>query len=515
MAGAGELRALHFRDAADFGEPRVERETLFPRLRERVGDFRAAGFRGAQLDFDVRDGRAAARDFAFVHQQRLPFLRDGAVELGEFGEQLFEFSAAAAVGFVRAFDVPDATLLVRSVALESRFEFGASCVERGAFLFDLRDAFPQVVLSDFRHADLRFGVFLFRSQGERRLRALFDFSEKFRAFDFRGRELFFAFPQRVARDGDGLAQRSRARFESGRGGVAFGVLMRERRQVEVTQPVLRAAEAQRLRRLPLQRAHAPRNFLDDVGDAGEVLVDEREFPERLLALRLVARDAGGFLEKRAAFRGIGGENLVDLPLHHERVGNAADARVHEQSLNVLEAAGFAVEKIVRGVFPRNAAHDGNLVERGAEFFFAVREDEFDFAEAERLALVRSRENDVVHRAAAQRLRALLSEHPANRVDDVRFSAAVRPDNRRDARRKSDARAVREAFEPVDDDFLQIHFGEKLAESYLRGGKGANMNCAFPRGAALRGEISFAAGTQFVFDGSRCSAFFRKESSRGR
>ena len=46
------------------------------------------------------------------------------------------------------------------------------------------------------------------------------------------------------------------------------------------------------------------------------------------------------------------------------------------------------------------------------------------------------EDDVFHRVAAQMLRALLAEHPADRVDDVRLPAAVRPHDGRDAQGKS-------------------------------------------------------------------------------
>ena len=62
--------------------------------------------------------------------------------------------------------------------------------------------------------------------------------------------------------------------------------------------------------------------------------------------------------------------------------------------------------------------------------------------AERPVVGVAGEDDVLHRGAAEMLRALLAEHPADRVDDVRLAAAVRADDRGDA-----ATAARERSAP--------------------------------------------------------------------
>src|SRR5207237_6868661 len=57
------------------------------------------------------------------------------------------------------------------------------------------------------------------------------------------------------------------------------------------------------------------------------------------------------------------------------------------------------------------------------------EEKRDLCHAERPVLRVAREDDVLHRLAAEVLRALLAEHPADGIDDVRLTAAVRADDR--------------------------------------------------------------------------------------
>src|SRR5205807_587530 len=57
----------------------------------------------------------------------------------------------------------------------------------------------------------------------------------------------------------------------------------------------------------------------------------------------------------------------------------------------------------------------------------VAEGQLDLREADRLARRRAVEDQVFHALAAQRLRALLTERPADRFRDVALAAAVRSD----------------------------------------------------------------------------------------
>ena len=92
----------------------------------------------------------------------------------------------------------------------------------------------------------------------------------------------------------------------------------------------------------------------------------------------------------------------------------------------------------------------------AELAPAIRERQRNLAEADRLARFGSVENDVRHFAAAQGLGRLLAEHPANGVEHVGFSAAVRPDDGGDAFVKFEDGFVRERFEAEEFERLKMH-----------------------------------------------------------
>jgi hypothetical protein len=175
-----------------------------------------------------------------------------------------------------------------------------------------------------------------------------------------------------------------------------------------------------------------------------------------VTLALVLRDAGGLLEDRAAFLRLGRQNLVDLALRHDRVRGPADARVHEKLLDVLEPDVAAVEEIIAAAVARDAAGDLDLVERGAELFLAVGQEQGDLAKLQRLAAVGALENDVLHLAPAQGLGALFPEHPADRVGDVALAAPVGADHRRDTAVEPQLGGVGKAFESIQLERPQMH-----------------------------------------------------------
>jgi hypothetical protein len=63
------------------------------------------------------------------------------------------------------------------------------------------------------------------------------------------------------------------------------------------------------------------------------------------------------------------------------------------------------------------------------------------------------EDDLVHARAAKLLCALLSEHPARGVDEVRFARAVGADDRRDAGLEDQASPLGERLEAEEIDAL--------------------------------------------------------------
>jgi hypothetical protein len=70
--------------------------------------------------------------------------------------------------------------------------------------------------------------------------------------------------------------------------------------------------------------------------------------------------------------------------------------------------------------------------------------------------VAAAEDHVLHAVAPQTLRALLAQNPREGIDHVALAAAVRSNNRRDARIERQFRSIRKALEAGDFKALQPH-----------------------------------------------------------
>ena len=212
----------------------------------------------------------------------------------------------------------------------------------------------------------------------------------------------------------------------------------------------------RLRRLAPQRTDLPPHLPDHVRHAREVRVGQRQLLHGLAPRRLVFRDARRLFKHRAPLLRLRRQDLIDLALRHDRITGPADASVHEKFLDVLQPARLAVERIFALPVAVHPAHNLHLVKFRPELLFAFREQQRHFADLRRLARVRALENHVLHLAAAQGLRALFPQHPANRVGDVGLAAAVGPDDRGHAGFEAEGRVVGKGFESVKLERLEIH-----------------------------------------------------------
>ena len=116
-------------------------------------------------------------------------------------------------------------------------------------------------------------------------------------------------------------------------------------------------------------------------------------------------------------------------------------------LDVHEAARALVDEVLALARAVHAPRDSNLVEVDGEYVVGVVEHERHLGDAHGLARGRSREDDVLHRLAAQLLGALLSEHPQNGVGDVRLTRTVRADDDGEPGLEGHVRTVGEGLEP--------------------------------------------------------------------
>ncbi len=252
-----------------------------------------------------------------------------------------------------------------------------------------------------------------------------------------GGQLGFLLPERGVKPGHGFldaAQFPRARvcgFEvyaqrrfqhlQGRAPVAQVfvedvILAEPQTDAQLAQPGAVFLIALRLGGLQFHRAELLLDFVEDVAQALQVLVDALQFPQRLDLAGLEAADAGGFFENSAPLLGRGLQQHVDAALLDDAVGVVPGAAAEEEVLDVLEAADLAVDEVFALAGAVDAARDLDFVGLGGEFVAAVVEGHGYFGQAEAAPRRRAVENDVGHLAAAQAFGALLAEDPLDRVD---------------------------------------------------------------------------------------------------
>src|SRR5262249_46826208 len=96
-------------------------------------------------------------------------------------------------------------------------------------------------------------------------------------------------------------------------------------------------------RLTLKRAKLTLDLVHHVLHADEIPTGAIELSLRLVALLLVARDAGGLLNEHATLVRLGGQDVVELVLIHHGVGTRVGAGPGEEVENVAQPGRLLVE----------------------------------------------------------------------------------------------------------------------------------------------------------------------------
>ena len=208
--------------------------------------------------------------------------------------------------------------------------------------------------------------------------------------------------------------------------------------------------------LPAQRAELAADLPGEVLDPGEVGVHRLELAQRPLLAAAVLEDTGGLLDEAAALLRGGAQHGVELPLPDDDVHLAAQPGVGEQLLHVEEPAGGAVDGVLAAPAAEHRAGDRHLGVVDRQGVVGVVDREAHLGPAQRRAPGRAGEDDVLHLAAAQRLRALLAHDPGECVDDVRLAGPVRPDDARDPGLQAHRRRRGEGLEAPEGQRLEVH-----------------------------------------------------------
>ena len=219
------------------------------------------------------------------------------------------------------------------------------------------------------------------------------------------------------------------------------------------------AVAARLARLALQAVDLDVELLQHVVDAQQIVLRAFQPELRLVAARVEARNAGGLFEDEPARLRLGGDDLADLALAHQRRRARAGRGVGEQELHVARAHLAAVDAIGRALLALDAAGDFDrlgVVEWGGRAAVRIVEQENDFRVVARGAPAGAAEDDVLHAGAAHVLERRLAHHPAQGFDQIRLAAAVRTDDAGQARLDLEIGGIAEALEAGQAQALEFH-----------------------------------------------------------
>jgi hypothetical protein len=205
-------------------------------------------------------------------------------------------------------------------------------------------------------------------------------------------------------------------------------------------------------------AHLARDLAEHVVEPPQVLLRLLEPSKRRPPPVLVAAYLSRFLEQGAPLLRPVAEDRVDHPALDDRVRVRPETGVPAQILDVLEPDALLVERVDVLAAAQHGPADRDLRVRDRQDPVLVRQLDRDLRPVDRLPPGRSLEDRLLHAAPADRGRALLAEHPAQGVGDVRLPAAVGPDDRGDPLVEVDAGAVGERLETVELEGADLHRG---------------------------------------------------------
>ncbi|CAB4635192.1 unannotated protein [freshwater metagenome] len=198
------------------------------------------------------------------------------------------------------------------------------------------------------------------------------------------------------------------------------------------------------------------NFARKIGETREVRLHRVELPHRLFLAATVLEDSGCFLNKTAAVLGCRRQDRIETTLTHDDVHLATQTRIGQQFLDIEKSAGLAVDGVFRLTVAEQDSRNRHFGVFDRQSPVRVVDCQRDFGTTERAAGGRSRKNDVVHFAAAQRLGALLAHDPRESVNDVRLPRPVGADDSGDPLFELEGRRLSERLEALEGQGLQIH-----------------------------------------------------------
>ncbi len=234
-----------------------------------------------------------------------------------------------------------------------------------------------------------------------------------------------------------------------------------RRELDL-QRLLALAQGEKLARalgLTGENLQLAPHFLAQVGEARQVVAGLADAGFGFATPLAVARHAGRLLHQGAQFLGPRLDQAADHALFDDGVAAWSKAGAEEQVGDIAPAAARGVEEIlglaIAGEHP--AHHDFAIAPpRPFQAPGAVVEMQFDAGLGDGRALAGAVEDDVGQGIAAQVAGGALAHHPAHRVDEIGFSAAIGPHDAHPVAGNGNQGGLDEGLESGQPDGTQTH-----------------------------------------------------------
>ena len=173
------------------------------------------------------------------------------------------------------------------------------------------------------------------------------------------------------------------------------------------------------------------DLLQNVVEAREIVLRRLKPQLGFMTAGMQPRNACGLFKDTAALLRFGGNDLADLALPHHRRRSRAGRCVGEQQLHIAGAHLASIDPVGRARLALDAPanlDDLSIVKARWRRAVAIVEEKNDLRHIARRPVTAAGKNHIVHAGRAHIFRRTLAHHPAQRLDEIRFAAAVRPDN---------------------------------------------------------------------------------------
>ena len=204
----------------------------------------------------------------------------------------------------------------------------------------------------------------------------------------------------------------------------------ECRSLRLFQVFLQSQIFLRLFTLFCQRAHLHFQFTDDIIHTEQILLFLFQLMNSFVLSGFIFYDTCRFLKNTTAVIAFCTQNFIDTPLPDDGIPLTANARIHEQFLNILQTAGSTVDAVFALAGAEHPSGHLHLTVFQRQFAVLIIDQDRNLRKAQRLSVLRTGKDDIFHLIATETLGSLFPQYPAHGIRDITFTAAVGPNDRR-------------------------------------------------------------------------------------